>query len=796
MEGIRPGAILEQTYEIIEEIGAGGGGIVFRAKHLRLQTDVVVKKIKNEVLGKVKSRREADILKNLKHPYLPRVYDFIERPDGVYTVMDFIQGENLDDALKKHGKYSEKQVRKWAAQLGEALAYLHSRKPVIIHSDIKPANIMLTQDGNICLIDFNISLAMGGNMESAVGISAGFSPPEQYRDPALYEKVTHSYTRQRSGVMSAVSAAKTGSVEKKAEPVLEEQTELLAEDKTALLAEEQTALLAEDKTALLAEEQTALLAEDQTALLAEDKTELLAEDKTEFLQQEKHAPEEELTKLHKKSSTSQYRQYIGKGIDARSDIYSLGMTFYCLLAGMEPTADFDARIPLSKLRPDISEGFSLILTKMIEENPKERYLNGEDFLKAVRNCHKLDRRYIMMHRKEAGIQIASLACLCVGIVLSIGGMYRMGREKNAAYYGFIEQAVEAMNEYEFADAETLLLTAKELDKERIEAYEEEVRLLYAKADYEGCIDLGETYINTAPFFVKSEEDKERLANLYYLTGNAYFELRDYVNAAKALKGAPEHYTGNALYYRDYAIALAKIGEADEAASVLEEGIAKGLLQDSIYMAQGEIAHVRGKYEEAAKSLRNAIELTEDTQMKKRAVFLCTEVYQSMGASAIDEEIALLEQYADQFGEQGSLAVMEYLAEAYTRKAKANEAQAGQYYEKAYALFTSVCAQGYVTFQIQENMAIIQETLGNFDDAEKLLLEMATSYPKRYETYKRLAFLEADRQQEKENADRNYRQMQEYYEKALLLYEKDGQDVDMEMEMLDTMMRELKSGGWL
>ena len=127
MGELAKGIILENTYEIVEEIGSGGGGIVFLAKHLRLQTDVVVKKIKDEVRGKVKSRQEADILKNLKHPYLPRVYDFIETEDGVYTVMDYIHGENLDDAVKRHGKYSQKQVRKWAEQLGEALAYLHGQ---------------------------------------------------------------------------------------------------------------------------------------------------------------------------------------------------------------------------------------------------------------------------------------------------------------------------------------------------------------------------------------------------------------------------------------------------------------------------------------------------------------------------------------------------------------------------------------------------------------------------------------------------------------------------------------------
>ena len=159
-EILQEGTVIGGTYKIIKEIGAGGGGIVYRARHLRLDTDVVVKKIKDDVIGMIDLRQEADILKKLKHPYLPRVYDFIETDDGVYTVMDYIDGEDLESAVKRHGKFNQKIVLKWAKQLGEALAYLHSQKPPIIHSDIKPANIMLTSDGNVCLIDFNIALAI------------------------------------------------------------------------------------------------------------------------------------------------------------------------------------------------------------------------------------------------------------------------------------------------------------------------------------------------------------------------------------------------------------------------------------------------------------------------------------------------------------------------------------------------------------------------------------------------------------------------------------------------------------
>ena len=532
MSSLTKGTILENAYEIIDEIGAGGGGIIYKARHLRLQTDVVVKKIKDEVRGKIRSRQEADILKKLKHPYLPRVYDFIETEDGVYTVMDFIHGENLDEAVKRHGKYSQKQVRKWAEQLGEALAYLHAQTPPIIHSDIKPANIMLTKEGNICLIDFNISLAMGGGMESAVGISAGFSPPEQYRDPALYAKVTHNYTMQR-----------------------------LAED---------------DKTELIR----------QTS--GDDKTELLQQcsddDETELLQQQ---PDEEM-EFRAVCDLPGYTKLFGKGIDARSDIYSLGVTLYFLLTGAEPPMDFEKRIMVHELNVPVSEGFALILEKMTDLLPDRRYQNGGEFLKAIRNCHKLDHRYVAMRRKQLTIQGGALACLALGILTIFTGMYQVRREKSSAYYNLVHRAQEEMLDSDFEQAAELLEEAKEIFSMRIDAYEEEVYLLYLNEAYEDCIDLGESYINTTPFLLETEADKELFGNIYFIVGNAYFETGDYPNAENLLRNAFTYNESNGLYFRDHAITLARLGQVDEAKGQLERGILRNAKPDSSQIGRAHV----------------------------------------------------------------------------------------------------------------------------------------------------------------------------------------------------------------
>lgn len=204
---LEKGKVINGTYTIMEEIGSGGGGVVYKAYHERLKIQVVVKQIKENVKGILEGRAEADILKRLKHMYLPRVYDFLEDDGEIYTVMDFIPGKSLDKVLMETKEIPPKQVLKWANQLAEALDYLHSQNPPIIHSDIKPANIMLTPEGDICLIDFNISLVFDNSMRTSTGISGGYSPPEQYWDFNNYQQ--YASTDQEKSDYQTFSGEKT-----------------------------------------------------------------------------------------------------------------------------------------------------------------------------------------------------------------------------------------------------------------------------------------------------------------------------------------------------------------------------------------------------------------------------------------------------------------------------------------------------------------------------------------------------------------------------------------------------------
>lgn len=178
---LQNGDIIGGMYQILREIGKGGTGIIYLGYHLRLQKQIVIKRIKDNYTGQLNVRAEADILKRLHHTFLPQVYDFLAVGTGIYTVIDYIPGYDLQHYLDSGCRFSEKTVLLWMQQLCEVLEYLHTQSPPIWHSDIKPGNIMITPQGNICLIDFNISLD-GNTAKEVQGLSQYYAAPEQYEN--------------------------------------------------------------------------------------------------------------------------------------------------------------------------------------------------------------------------------------------------------------------------------------------------------------------------------------------------------------------------------------------------------------------------------------------------------------------------------------------------------------------------------------------------------------------------------------------------------------------------------------
>jgi serine/threonine-protein kinase len=193
-----PGAVLRDRYKIIDLVGQGGMGAIYRAEDLRLAGRYcAIKEVQPEprvsssMLAQAREQfyREASTLARLDHPNLPKVSDHFSEGDCDYLVMDFVPGRELKELMeeaRRQGKFlDEEEVLSWADQLCQALEYLHSQDPPILHRDIKPSNIKLTPAGAIKLVDFGLVKLLIPDDARTITILQGrgtvqYTPLEQY----------------------------------------------------------------------------------------------------------------------------------------------------------------------------------------------------------------------------------------------------------------------------------------------------------------------------------------------------------------------------------------------------------------------------------------------------------------------------------------------------------------------------------------------------------------------------------------------------------------------------------------
>lgn len=179
--------VLQGRYRIVRQLGQGGMGAVYEAIDERLDTVVALKEtlFTEEKLRK-QFEREARLLAGMHHQALPRVSDHFKEGDGQFLVMQYIAGEDLFEMLgRRSGPFPQEEVLRWADQLCDALDYLHTQDPQIIHRDIKPQNLKLTARGQIVLLDFGLAKGFAGQMSvvttsaSIFGFTPNYAPLEQ-----------------------------------------------------------------------------------------------------------------------------------------------------------------------------------------------------------------------------------------------------------------------------------------------------------------------------------------------------------------------------------------------------------------------------------------------------------------------------------------------------------------------------------------------------------------------------------------------------------------------------------------
>lgn len=660
------------TYEILDKLGEGAGGIVYKAYHKRLRQEVVIKQHRRSAVSLTGSRREVDILKNLHHSYLPQVLDFFEIDGDVYTVMSYVPGKSFAQLLAEGYRFTPKELIRWGMQICSALNYLHSQNPPVIHCDIKPANIMLTPRGDICLIDFNISFYLGDT--AVLGYTNGYTSPEQY-----IMALSHESGQNEAG------------------------------------------------------------------------------------------------DVH---------------IDERTDIYSVGATLYHLAVGQK-VGDYRERINAEYLAQFTGDSFAQVIERALRIDPAQRYQSAYDMFRALENIPKKDSRYLSLLHRQTAVRFVLVVLLAGFIVLGGYGISRIKSERVDAYNGLVEEQISLIEAGDYEGQEQVFEEASELLPSSLESYYQNAYSLYKQEKFEDCISFIDYNIcqNEQLDLVQA-----RMADVYYLRADSYFRLEQYEEAADAYEDVFRMGTRHTEYYRDYAITLAYAGDEEEAQKVLQEAIDYGLTEDSVYYAKGEIENALGRQDAALQEFKECISITDDMEMKTRAYLMMSDIYKEKGSDASRRDVLL--EAREELPAEEQLQVLERLASADIELADTTGKK--EYREEAIEVLTQIIDQGWGTFDTADTLAIQYEKQGEIEQARKTVDQMLETYGEDYRIYMRYAFLEIDTQELKENAQRDYSQFAEYYEKAEELYHEQVKDnnTDAQMQLLEDVYGQVKEGGWL
>ena len=177
-----------QDYEILDRVGGGAMGTVFKARQKRLNRVVALKILKPSLARDKRYvdrlRREARIVASLSHPHIVAGYDLGEEGGYHFFVMEFVEGKSLRQLLVEWGMFAEEYVLRVARQVAEALDHAYERD--IIHRDIKPGNVLINENGSVKLTDMGLAKGPADLTLTRDGATVGtpmYVSPEQARNP-------------------------------------------------------------------------------------------------------------------------------------------------------------------------------------------------------------------------------------------------------------------------------------------------------------------------------------------------------------------------------------------------------------------------------------------------------------------------------------------------------------------------------------------------------------------------------------------------------------------------------------
>jgi serine/threonine protein kinase/Tfp pilus assembly protein PilF len=184
LEAFATGSVFANRFQVIEEIGVGGMGKVYKVLDREINAKIALKFIKPEIASDQKTierfRNELKTARDISHKHVCRMYDIGKERNGYFITMEYIEGQDLKGLIRQTGQLAVGTSISIASQVCEGLAEAH--KKGIVHRDIKPSNIMIDKQGNVRIMDFGIARALGGERITGVDVIIGtpeYMSPEQ-----------------------------------------------------------------------------------------------------------------------------------------------------------------------------------------------------------------------------------------------------------------------------------------------------------------------------------------------------------------------------------------------------------------------------------------------------------------------------------------------------------------------------------------------------------------------------------------------------------------------------------------
>lgn len=467
--------------------------------------------------------------------------------------------------------------------------------------------------------------------------------------------------------------------------------------------------------------------------------------------------------------------------DARTDIYSLGITMYHLLTGISPNEPPYEIKKLRNIDSRLSEGIELIVYKCTQSNPVNRYQSVEMLIKDLNNIHTFNSSY----RKEKKISIIkNIAKVSIVLFFSLTiliGAKTISSEKREKYTTLINQGYESLNKYEFDSANSYFEEAIRLNKKEATSYIGKAQIYFNQKEYEKCISyLEEIYIEI--------EHLKNNSQYYYLMGTAYYENNEYEKAYNYLEKASTIDESNIEYKRDLAVCLARLGKIQNAQDIINEIISNNQSNDVVDYINGEIKLEKGDIYSAIKSFKKSIEITKDDNIRKKSYIaisnICKEHRETID-DALYQQIRILEEAKKNLIDKDDIVITEALGEAYFE---------ANIYEKSISMFNKLLDLGYDRAYIYRNIAIIHQQLGDLNQAENVLIDMKEKYSDDYRCYLQLAYVYLEIELQNDEYSRDYSNVLQNYNLAIQFAPEGNRTSDI--IPLANKIEELKTKGWI